>query len=66
MALGMKQLSLFAQSSGEWFENGTSWSYNFQVNGQLFTETRIATFHITEQTIFADRECAKMELVDGD
>jgi hypothetical protein len=64
LALIMTPFSLSAQSS-EWFENGTSWSYNFQVNGQLSTETRIATFQITEQTTFADRDCAKMELMDA-
>lgn len=64
MVFSLAPISLCAQLSG-WFENGASWSYNFQVAGELFTETRIATFHITEQTTFADRDCAKMELLDG-
>jgi len=46
-----------------WFETGTSWSYNYQIWGPIFGETRIATFEITEEVELNGQLCAKMEVV---
>ena len=65
LLLSLISTSLFAQDSG-WFETGATWTYQYKVNGIMQTETHIAEFTITEQTILNGQACAKMEAVGDD
>jgi hypothetical protein len=53
-------ISSFSQEA-EWFEIGTTWTYNSRVALDFFDEEHQTTFVVSEEVVFNERLCKKIE-----